>query len=230
MMKMDMKLPESPPMSILVTIPNEQWIHKGVVHKIMLLLQDPRYKFNIIMPTIKPIENSFHRIVNEFMDGDYKFWLNIDADNPPINNPLDLIELDLDIVGCPTPVWHFTNKVDNQKPIYENAYKYLPEKDSYTEWPDKDGLQEVDAVGAGCMIIARRVFENPEMRKAPFQRKCNPDGTVRRGLDISFCERARKQGFKIFAHYNYRCMHFEELELNEIMQAFYKLNKGYKWA
>lgn len=226
----DTEQPEASPLkSVLVTITNEQWIHRGVVHKIMLLMQDPRYKLHIIMPYITPYENNLHRIVNTFMASKCEFWLNIDSDNPPMDNPLDLIELDLDIVGCPTPVWHFTNTIENEKPIYENVYKYVSNKHAYTEWIDKDGLQEVDAVGTGCILISRRVFENPEMRKAPFRRKLNPDGTVRRGTDISFCERAKKNGFIVHAHYDYRCQHHNELELNEIMNAFYKLNKGYKW-
>jgi hypothetical protein len=157
------------------------------------------------------------------MAGDYDYWLNIDSDNPPINNPFDLIELDLDIVGLPTPVWHFTGEKPGERPMYENAYKYIPEKGAYTEWPNKEGLQKVDAVGTGCVLYARRVFENLEMRKAPFQRKYNVDGTVERGNDIAFCERAKAQGFLIFAHYDYRCLHFNNLELHEVARAFYQM-------
>jgi hypothetical protein len=218
-------------MNILVSIPNTGYIHKLVSLSTNRLIQDKRHKCHIIYPTHNPYENNLHHIVNEFMapriKGDeFDFWLNIDSDNPPMDNPLDLIKYDLDIIGLPTPVWHFIKEKKGERPWYENAYKYIPEKDAYTEWPDKEGLQKVDAVGTGCVLYARRVFENPEMRKAPFQRIWNKDGTVERGNDIAFCERATKHGLKIFAHYDYRCMHFNDLELHEVARAMHGLYKG----
>lgn len=211
---------------ILISVPNVGTIHKLVNFATDRLLMERRYQTTIIRPTHNPYENNLHHIVNDFMAGDYDFWLNIDADNPPMANPLDLIELNKDIIGLPTPVWHFTGKTKGERPIYENAYKYVPEQDAYTEWPVKNGLQKVDAVGTGCVLISRRVFENTEMRKAPFQRTWNGDGTVERGNDISFCERAIKNNFEIYAHYDYKCQHFVNLELHEITKAFYELYEG----
>lgn len=212
--------------SILVTIPNTGSIHKLVSLTTNKLLVDSRYKCTIIYPTHNPYENNLHHIVNDFMKGGYGFWLNIDSDNPPINNPLDLVAYNLDVIGLPTPVWHFTEEVPGERPLYENVYRYVPEKDAYNEWNVKEGLQEVDAVGTGCVLYSRRVFENPEMRKAPFQRTFNEDGTVDKGNDLAFCERAKKNGFKIYAHFDYRCMHFNELELHEVVRAFHGLYKG----
>jgi GT2 family glycosyltransferase len=206
---------------VLISFPNTGWIHKLVFMVGVKLLSDRRYDSKIIVPTHNPYENNLHHIVNDFVAGGYDYWLNIDADNPPMNNPLDLIELDKDIIGCPTPVYHFTDKVKGERPWYENAYKYSPRDDAYLEWPNKVGLQRVDAVGTGCMLMARRVFDHPEMRKGAFTRKLNPDGTVDRGNDISFCERARENGFKIWAHYDYRCQHFNELEMHEVIRAFH---------
>lgn len=211
---------------ILISVPNTGNIHKLVSFALLKLVQDGRYKVNIIQPTHNPYENNLHHIVNDFMAGDYDFWLNIDSDNPPMNNPLDLAELNKDIVGCPTPVWHFTDKKKGERPFYENAYKYVPKEDAYAEWPVKEGLQKVDAVGTGCILISRKVFENTEMRKAPFQRTYYKDGRVEKGNDISFCERATKQGFEIYAHYDYRCQHFVNLELHEVAKAFYELHES----
>lgn len=169
-------------------------------------------------PSNKPYENNLHHIVNAFMAGDYDFWLSMDADNPPQNNPLDLVELDKDIIGLPTPIWHYTQK-PKERPIYWNAYDYVPGKGAYREHQTRKGLQRVDAIGTGCFLISRRVFEDPEMRNGPFTRKLNLDGTVDRGNDISFCERARERGFEIYCHFDYPCNHFSEVELNEVSQA-----------
>ena len=212
--------------NILVSIPNTGWIHKLVSHVTNKLLCDNRYNVNIIYPTHNPYENNLHHIVNDFVAGGCDYWLNIDAYNPPMRNPLDLVELDKDIIGLPTPVWHFTDKALGERPIYENAYKHVTEEDAYTEWPTKKGLQKVDAVGTGCILISRRVFDNPEMRKGAFVRKLNPDGTVERGNDISFCERATGQGFEIFAHFDFKCQHFSEIELHEVARAMHGLYKG----
>jgi hypothetical protein len=209
--------------NILVTIPNTGWVHKLTSLATNKILMDARHKCTLIYPTHVPFENNLHHIINDFVAGDYQYWLSIDADNPPMNNPLDLIELDRDIIGLPTPVWHYTGKIKGERPYYENVYKYVPEENAYGEWKNKKGLQEVDAIGTGCFIVSRRVFDNPEMRKGCFTRKLNPDGTVDKGNDISFCERAKEQGFKIFAHYDYRCQHFNELELGEVAHAMHQL-------
>lgn len=205
---------------VLISIPNMHWIHKTVVHKAMYLLQDDRYKINLIMPSYKPYVNNLHHIVQDFVNGNYDFWLNIDADNPPANNPLDLVKLDKDIIGLPTPIWHFTNSKKGERPVYLNAYDYDSSVDSYLEHQPQAGLQEVDAVGTGCILISKRVFQNKEMLKAPFARKWDENGTVNKGNDISFCERARNKGFKIFAHFNYICDHLSELSLLETHRAY----------
>lgn len=210
---------------ILISVPNTGWVHKHVAIVLLRLIQDRRYDTHIILPTHNPYENNLHHIVRDFLEGDFDFWLSFDSDNPPIQNPLDLVEDNLDIVGFPTPIFHndIKNRKPKDRPVYWSAYKYVPEKDAYTEWPTKEGLQKVDAIGTGCFLIARRVFENPEMQKGAFTRKLNPDGTVHKGNDISFCERARENGFEIYSHFDYPCMHFKEIELSEMVGAFKNL-------
>jgi hypothetical protein len=211
---------------VLIAVPTSGKIHKHVSFALLKLQMDTRYDIRIIQPTHSPSDNNRHHIFNDFLAGNEDYLLMIDSDNPPINNPLDLIELNKDVMGCPTPVWHFTGQAKGERPIYENAYKYVPKEDAYTEWPDKVGLQKVDAVGTGCILIARRVLEHPGMRKGSNQRTLNSDGTVNKGGDIMFCETARQCGFEIFVHYNYRCLHFAELELHEVARAFAEMNRG----
>ncbi len=212
---------------ILVTFPtspSHPYLHKGVVFVSWKLLSDKRFHITPIIPTHKPFENNLHHIVNDFRRGDYDFWLSIDADNPPLRNPLDLIEYNRDIIGCPTPVWHFTGK-KGERPIYYNAYDYIPSQDAYKEHLPRKGLQKVDAIGTGCFLIAKRVFLNKKLQEGAFQRMLYPDGTVNKGNDLSFSERARNEGFEIFTHYDYLCQHFTNLELNEVVQAFMSLKR-----
>lgn len=214
--------------SVLISIPNQHWIHKTVGHREHYLIRDERYQCNLIKPSHKPYVNNLHHIVKDFLAGDFDFWLNIDADNPPVNNPLDLIELNKDIIGCPTPIWHFTGEKDKigERPYYFNAYDYDSSTDAYKEHQPQNGLQKVDAVGTGCILVARRLFDNLILRQGCFHRKWNIDGTMNKGNDISFCERARNQGFEIWAHFDYLCDHFTELSMLEMIRAFRQLYQG----
>jgi hypothetical protein len=212
--------------TLLVTVPNDRWMHKRVSDVRLLMQADGRYTLHFESPTERPYENNLHHIVNAFCEGTYDFWLSMDSDNPPMKNPLDLVELDRDILGLPTPVWHYTGEIAGERPIYWNAYDYDRECDAYREHEPKRGLQRVDAIGTGCFLIARRVFQHPGMRQAPFQRKCHADGTVNKGNDISFCERARARGFEIWTHYDYPCHHFCTVDLVEVEQAMKGLWKA----
>ena len=216
---------------VLISIPlspSFPFLHKSVTAVLLKFQHDKRYEVNIILPCHNPFENNLHHIVNDFVEGDYDFWLSFDYDNPPTRNPLDLIEFDRDIIGCPTPVWHFDEKNHPQgdRPFYWNAYDYVKEKDAYREHDPKKGLQKVDAIGTGCFLVSKRVFLNKKMREGAFLRKLHSDGTVEKGNDISFCERAREQGFEIFAHYDYLCMHFNNLEIGEVARAFIKMGEN----
>ena len=142
----------------------------------------------------------------------------MDDDNPPRKNPIDLIFYDLDVIGCPTPVW--ANILKGSYPIYWNALKKVGEE-GYRPYTPKDGeeITEVDAIGSGCLVIARRVFEKLKFSK-PFLRGYDEKGKVNKGGDYSFCDKVREEGFKIYAHFGYLCMHFNELELGEVIDAF----------
>lgn len=210
---------------VLVSVPTgDAWIHKHVSMATDALLLDPRYDVKIMRATHKPYENNLHHILNDFMAGPWDWWLNIDDDNPPRRNPLDLIELDKDVIGCPTPVWHTNEK--GERPIYLNAYRKV--KNGWKEWQPQEGLQKVDAVGTGCVLFARRVFEQFEMRLGPFQRIHRDDGVVMVGNDLAFGDRARENGFEVWAHFDYQCRHFVELELGEVYQAFAPLMREQK--
>jgi len=208
---------------VLVSVPNQGWIHKHVAFA-LLRLQGSGVPLKIILPTHTPLENSQHKIIIDLLEGDYTHWLSFDADNPPTNNPLELIEYDKDIIGLPTPVYH--NTLNGERPYYFNMYDYVPEEDAYTEHKEMTGLQKVDAIGGGCFLIKRRVFEHPEMQKGAFTRQLHHDGTVNKGNDVSFSERARENGFELYAHYDYPCMHFNEVELMEMIQGFNNIKNG----
>lgn len=210
-------------LSVLITVPNTGWLHKTTALALLRLQTDRRYRLRISLPTAVPLENNQHHIVKDLLKGGEDYWLSIDSDTAPMKNPLDLVEFGKDIVGCPYPIWHYTEK-PNERPIYWAAYDYIASKEAYREHEPKDGLQRVDAIGGGCMLISRRVFEHPDLQTGAFARTVNNDGTVEKGNDIAFCARAIEAGFEVWTHYDYPCQHTNELELTEIIRAFQGLN------
>ena len=195
------------PIKVLVTVPNEHWLHAHVCRCLLLLQADQRYALTFDFPAHRPYENNQHHIVAKLWAGPWDYWLSIDADNPPSGNPLNLVALDLDLVGLPTPVWHWTGQ-SGEYPLYWNGYDYDVAADAYRQHVPRDGLQRVDAIGTGCFLVARRVFAVAELRSGAFHRTTYPNGTVNKGNDLAFCERVRAAGFSIWCHYDYPCRHY----------------------
>lgn len=211
---------EEPQLRVLLSVPNgDAWVHKMVNLATIKILGDRRVKTTLIEPTHKPFENNLHLIQADFLAGPYDYWVSMDDDNPPKNNPIDLVllmdELDLDVVGLPTPVW--ANMKEGDLPYYWNALDYVPAEEGWKPHMPQSGLQEVDAIGTGCFIVSRKVMADME---APFMRTWNAKGVVVAGNDYSFCRRAKAKGYRIFAHYDYPCHHFNELDLCEVIEAF----------
>jgi len=202
--------------NVLISVPNGRgWVHKHVVFALLRLQSDNRVDKNIILPTHKPYVHNLHLVMRDFLKGDYTHWLSMDDDNPPRNNPLDLVFMDLDVVGLPTPVW--ANMKEGDYPIYWNALDEV--EDGFKPHKECKGLQKVDAIGSGCMLISRRVIEALKDQK-PFMREWNEEGIVEVGCDYSFCKKVRAAGFHVWAHYDYPCYHFNEIEIGEIAGAF----------
>lgn len=155
----------------------------------------------------------------DFLKGGEDYWLSMDDDNPPTKNPLDLVELDLDLIGLPTPVWH--SAVLGDRPYYYNALDKVGEEGYKPHEPAED-LQEVDAVGSGCFLVSRRVIERIAYTQ-PFMREWGKDGVVIKGGDFSFCDKVKKAGFKVWTHFDYPCLHFNEVELTEAIRAFMEM-------
>lgn len=185
-----------------------------------MLAGEKDYAVTHVVPTHRPYENYWHHLQREFLTDGYDWLVHFDADNPPTRNPLDLIGLGLDVVACPTPVWHCDTSKLGDRPWYFNALDWDEARQGWTPAQDRPGfaggLVEVDAVGSGCLVIQREVLASIS---GPFFRTWRDDGTVLYGGDYSFCRRAKAAGFRIWAHFGYLCEHFVEIPLLEAIGA-----------
>lgn len=206
--------------SVLIAIPNMGWIHREVVQKAMLLSQDDRCISQIILPKHAPYAHNRAKITEQFLSQNFDWLLTIDDDNPPQKNPLDLIPLNLDVIGFPTPVWHNNGE---GFPFYWNAVDEV--MGGWQEHNPKEGLQEVDAVGSGCMLIARRVLEDLK-DEHPWMRTWDERGFAVEGLDYVFCRKAKKKGYRIWTHYGYPCAHYKEIEMIEMIEGMSRVKES----
>lgn len=187
---------------IYIAILDQGWIRRELAPVLAALKSDQRFYIEIRHHSLRPIAYNRNNIVKQFLKTDCDFLLMIDHDNVPCRNPLDLVLLDKDIIGCPYL------QVKNNETGWM-ALKKL--KDGYNQVKIKGDLQEVDAVGTGVILIARRVLEKV---KIPFERKWK-GGFPLLGLDFYFCEKAKKLGFKIWVHWKYLASHYKEVNLLE---------------
>lgn len=195
-------------MKILIAVLDQGWIRPELAAKLALWKSDTRAEVDVRSFNERPSENNRNRTVQVMLDGGYDYLISIDHDTVPLNNIIDLALLGLDVVGCAYPSW---NAIDPY-PIYILGMDKA--EGGYTEHKLKDGLQEVDAVGSGALVMSRKVLEAV---KEPFLRKWE-NGFAITGLDFFFCEKAKAAGFKVYCHYGYPAEHFKEIGLLAVLQ------------
>lgn len=188
-------------MSILVTVINQGWVHKSVCEAIQNVAVDPRPKTIIWPAIVPPYYNALNQVAKLVREGSYEWWLSMDDDNAPTRNPLELIELDKDFIGLPTP-------------IEREGLKWNVFNQDGSEWKDCHGLQQVPLVGSGCFLVHRRVLEKIYNAFFPGYTQ---EGIRTLGPDMAFCLRAAHAGFKVWTHFDYPCQHIKEVNLLEFL-------------
>lgn len=159
-----------------------------------------------------------NRLVQKFLSSPYEVLVMIDDDIIVPLGILHMLDRDLDIVGAPYPII----RVENPIP-FPCALEYDTAHDTYRTLPDpfgRTGLVKVDAIGTGCMAIARRVLEHPDLQ-IPFRIGTDEYGQMRMSEDVNFCQLARTAGFGVWADFDQRPDHFVAgVSLNRIHDGY----------
>ena len=188
---------------IQISILNQGWLRTELTALLLKILSiNIIYDVYIEYPRLKPIQHNRNDIVKRFLQTNRDFLLMIDSDIVPTKNPLDLVQYNKDVIGLPCPTWK------------ENEVTWLVMDKVEGGWQmssklNNKGLVEVDAVGSGAILIKRKVLENI---KEPFSVLWDKDGLMDTGLDILFCEKAKKKDFSIYFHSEYTCSHFMDFD------------------
>ena len=193
---------------VLIALITDQMIHHKVVGTLcQILLANTNYKIDTYVSAMRGIGEHRNVVVKEFLKGDYDYLLFIDADNPPPVNVLDLIEEDKPVIGLPTPIQ--MSAIQGLEEFYWNVYD-----NDYPRKNKGDGLEQVYMVGSGVMLIRRDVLESLEN---PFTEVRDETGLRIVGTDMAFCKKCKEQNIDIYTHWDYKCSHFKEINLLNII-------------
>ena len=195
----------------------KQWIdrtlarlRRGLVGEITdEVNREGKYQVSRSYSRATPVMNNRAKIVQQFRLMGADFLLQLDEDCVPHKNLFDLVELDLDIIGFPAPLWRGVSHP--KEPIVWNFELIDSTGERISEFLERDGdVQEVARIGTGGILVARRVFEKIA---APFVEPVDKYGQRVVGGDLYFCDQARAVGFKVWAAPAYLLSHIKMVDL-----------------
>lgn len=150
-------------------------------------------------------------LVIQFLKSDCEYLFFVDLDiGLPRDGLRQLVEDDVPIVGG----LYFERIPPHNPMIFEKGeftereHRYLFKR-NYPE-----GLTEVDATGAGALLVKKEVFKN---LTPPYFYQ--PEIAV--SEDFFFCERAKERGYKVYVDTSVKCTHYTEMIVNEQVKRFY---------
>lgn len=208
--------------SVLIAITHTGQTFAGLESMIAKFIGESKIKCELFFSNKHPIYENRNYIVQYFLKTNHSHLLFIDSDNPPLSledNPLNMIKRDVDVVGGVYPMWKQDHHEWCALIIKDNKYIQTP-------FDQRKGLQEVDAIATGCMLIKRKVLETV---RAPFLNEFDKNGLNALGDDYAFCKRARFNGFRVYADWDVMCDHIKMVPLFTIVKALKRsYDEGYK--
>jgi GT2 family glycosyltransferase len=210
---------------IFICIPNLGEIRVELVDR---LLSWTKSKHNIAVympPGMLPLDNARSHCLSKFIEisnNENDRLLFIDADIVPPVNALDiLIAHDKDVVGLLCFMIK-PNESGMLTPL-PIAMRYN-KNNQYNVYFDGVGLTEVDALGGGCIMSKRKVFEAIGGRCFEFH--YYPDGKLSLVGDYDYCQKVQKAGFKIYVDFANTCGHIKSVDLKSINDLMIKVQNG----
>lgn len=219
------------PIEVYIAVLNPDGkIHVQLVNRLIQIViecfRSKKWEPTLRFSKITGVDYNRNAIVADFLKTKCKWLLMIDHDNPPLNNPLDLIAHNKYVMCLPTMMWRGIDNPDGNEGLAFNVYKKIPGGWKTFVYDGKNKLFQADRVGTGCVLFKRSVFNKI---KAPFLSGVNKDTGMRvTGEDMMFSDKAREAGFKLWGHWDYTCSHYKEVDLLDLAQLLIKISKGKK--
>lgn len=207
---------------VFIAIPNMGTIVPELAINLVQWTHDPRYDIKLYMPkNVQPMDAARNFCVKEFLelDYDYLFWVDDDVYCPP-ETLHKLIQADRDIISAAP----FCMKYEGDECYpYISAVKF--NSDGRYEIYHGRGIEEVDAIGGGCILYKRKVYEAKELER-PYEFTYHRDGTRSVTCDFMVHQKAHKAGFKTFVDFSLICSHVKEVDLKQLNKLLVRLKNG----
>ena len=198
--------------SIFVVITNTGEVVAGLESKLSRWIYESEYNGELYLSSLNPTYSNRNAVCKHFLEKtSHTHLLFIDSDTVPFDDPLKMVKRNVDVVGGVYPMW----RIDH----FEWLAMYEMPDGQYETVSERKGLVEVDGLGAGCMLIKRKVLK---AIKAPFADLVREDGTRSLGHDYYFCKKAREKGFGVYADWEVLCDHVKQIPLITMVKALKK--------
>jgi len=194
---------ENKRIKITVGVPNSsEFLHRKFVQSLMSLEYPQNTDVNFTMIYGYQLPFARNKIVEEALKNHSDYLLFIDADMVfPPKLLIKLLSHDVDIVNALA--------FRRTAPHYPCIFKWDEEKKCYETMAYYSGLQEVDATGMPAILIKTDVFRN--IQKPWYYYRDNLFSS-----DLTFCENAKKAGYKILIDTDLKIGHLgEEIVVDE---------------
>lgn len=212
------------------------WVHPDVVSHswAMSLLKVTMTRSCRLLPmqfSSAGIAYSRNRTITAFLNGDddWLFWVDTDIgfEHDTIDRLLEVADAERrPVVGG----LYFANHQSTPDgtggfvtvPV-PTLYRWakLPDgRTGFVAWQDypRDRLVQCDALGSGCVLIHRSVFETMQAKYGPgmwYTNLANPDSDEPFGEDMSFCVRLAEFEIPVFMHTGVKTTHMKTIWLSE---------------
>lgn len=200
----------NPNNSVYIAILNQGHVRVDLANNLFTAITNSRIRTKVVWPSAQTVDNNRNQIVRRFLDTDFSHLLMIDDDTVPPPNILELLNYDKDIIAAPVTQWH-------ENDMYWVIMDWVAEEQAFRQVPPdrRNGLQKVDGVGTGCILIKRGVLESVQK---PFERLWDQYGIQALGQDFYFCRKATELGFEVWAHWDYPCLHYKSIDLIKVWE------------
>lgn len=162
----------------------------------------PDVQVDIVSENV-PLEHARNVQAQRFLVSASTHLFLLDADCVPQEGTIEkLLTYELPVVAAPHPTYKGAERL---------VMALVRRNGHYEAYTPPVGLQRVDAVGGSGLLIQRRVLES----YGPPYFRCEYDdqGMLSKSEDFWFCERAKEQGFEVWADFGLVQQHIKEVPI-----------------